>query len=344
MNELKVLLLSDGRPGHYHLAEGVGAALARLGSASIRELRIDRNSLIPTRILRRALSAGLPPRLILRLGYGVGPQALGDADLVLSAGGETLPANVAAARALDVPNIFCGSLRDVPPEDLSLVITSYERFAGRPRHLVTLKPSAMDPDALGRPAAVPVFNGANRPQFAGLLIGGDSGLFRYRTEEWQALIAFLRALSAAWGTRWLISTSRRTDRSVGEAVFELAKDKNVVADFIDYRWAGPGTLPKLFGRSDIVVCTEDSSTMLSEAIAARLPVIGVAPEHHSFKPEEAEYRQWLLANDWCRCLSIANLGIETFSAALGDVRPMPDNHLDRLAADIKDRLPQLFRA
>ena len=343
MEDLKVLLLSDGRPGHYHLAEGVAAALARLGPIRVRDFRIDRRPLIPTRILRRLLSIGVPG-LVLALGYGVSKSDLGDADLVLSAGGETLPANVAAARMLGAPNIFCGSLRDVPPEEFSLVITSYERFADRPRHLVCLKPSAMDPGTLGRPADIPLFGDAHRPQIAGLLIGGESGLFHYRQEEWQALIAFLRTLSQAWGTRWLISTSRRTADAVGEAVFELAKDKAVVADFIDYRWAGPGTLPKLFSRCDMVVCTEDSSTMLSEAIAARLPVIGVAPADHAFKPEEAEYRQWLLKSDWCRCLPIAELGVGSFATALGQVRPMPENHLDLLAAGIKARLPQLVRA
>ena len=30
LHPLKALLLSDGRPGHYHLAEGVLAAVARL--------------------------------------------------------------------------------------------------------------------------------------------------------------------------------------------------------------------------------------------------------------------------------------------------------------------------
>ncbi len=343
MTKLRVLLLSDGRPGHYHLAHGVAAAVARLGPIDLRELRIDRRSAIPTRLLRSLLKHRAPCGLVLSLGYGLEQGALGDVDLVLSAGGETLPANVAAARTLNVPNIFCGSLRSMAPEQFALVITSYERFAGRPRHLVTLKPSAIDPDELGRPKTIPAFGAYNPPKLAGLLIGGDSGLFRYRGGEWRALVAFLGQLSHVWGTRWLISTSRRTDDQVASDVFTLAKDESVVADFIDYRWAGPGTLPKLFARSDIVVCTEDSSTMLSEAISARLPVIGIAPENHAFKPEEAEYRQWLLNNSWCRCLPIAELSVEVFATALGEVRPMPGNHLDRLAAAIKERLPQLAR-
>ena len=341
MDGLNIALLSDGRPGHYHLAHGVAAAIARLRPVSLREIRIDRRRAVPARLLRGLLNARMPAGPVLGLGYGIGKSALEGADLVLSAGGETLPANVAAARALGVPNIFCGSLRSMPPEQFSLVVTSYARFADLPRHLITLKPSAIDPDALGRPKSVPNFGHENPPKLAGLLIGGDSGLFSYQDAEWRKLIAFLSEVSGAWGTRWLISTSRRTAKQVGEAVFELAKDKSVVADFIDYRWAGPGTLPKLYGRSDIILCTEDSSTMLSEAISARLPVVGVAPEHHSFKAEEGEYRQWLLQNDWCRCLPIADLDLTAFGRALGELRPMAENHLDLLAVEIDKRLPQL---
>ena len=344
MSELNIALLSDGRPGHYHLAHGVAAAITRRRQVALHEHRIDRRRSVPARLLRGLLNLKAPAGLVLGLGYGLAVAPFQDADLVLSAGGETLPANAALARALDVPNIFCGSLRAMPPEAFSLVVTSYERFAGLPRHLVTLKPSAIDPEALGRPAVVPNFNAHNPPELAGLLIGGDSGLFHYRDEEWRRLIDFVRELSQAWGIRWLISTSRRTDPKVGEAVFELAKDKSIVADFIDYRWAGPGTLPKLFGRSDIIVCTEDSSTMLSEAISARLPVVGVAPEDHSFKPEEGEYRRWLLASNWCRCLPLAGLSIAAFDTALSEVRPMAHNHLDQLAGEIAQRLPHLLPA
>ena len=39
-------------------------------------------------------------------------------------------------------------------ENFSLVISSYDRDAGSPRHMVLLKPSAIDPDA-ARPAGRP---------------------------------------------------------------------------------------------------------------------------------------------------------------------------------------------
>ncbi len=343
MSGLQVLLLADDRPGHYHLSQGVVAALKRLADVETTELRISRRALVPTRSLRWLNSRGTAPERVLQMGYGVDAAALPRADLVISAGGETLPANVAAARALGAQNIFCGSLRTVAPEDVSLTVTSYQRFAGKPGHLVALKPSAIDPAELGRPKAVPQYGAANPPKLAGLLIGGDSGLFHYREEEWRRLLDFARQLSAQWGTRWLISTSRRTPDPIAEEVFALAKDKDVVADFLDYRWAGPGTLPKIFGRAEVIVCSEDSSTMISEAIAARLPVIGVSPEKHSFKAEEAEYREFLSNQNWCRFLAIAALDPDAFSEALAQITPMQVNHLDQLAATLKERLPELFK-
>ena len=78
------------------------------------------------------------------------------------------------------------------------------------------------------------------PKLAGLLIGGNAGPFRYRREEWERLLAFIAQVSRAWGTRWLVSTSRRTPDDVADRIAELAKDESVIARFIDYRIAGPG--------------------------------------------------------------------------------------------------------
>jgi mitochondrial fission protein ELM1 len=88
------------------------------------------------------------------------------------------------------------------------------------------------------------------------------------------------------GTRWLISTSRRTPDKVADRIAKLAKDESVVAKLIDFRTAGPGTLPEIFAQADAIVCTEDSSSMISEAVSARLPVVGVAPKRHRFNEDE----------------------------------------------------------
>ena len=341
---LKIIFLADTRPGHYHLAQGVIAALARLRTVEVTRIEVKRKWIVPTRWLRRRIHANtfFPPRM-LRMAYRIDAYALPKADLVVSAGGETQMPNICVSRFLGIPSIFCGSLlRGLEPENFSLIVSSYDRDAGSPRHIVVLKPSAIDPDALGRPADVPRYGPERRPQLVGLLVGGNAGPFRYRRHEWDCLLGFIAEVFKAWGTRWLVSTSRRTPDFVADKIAELAKTGRAVARFIDFRTSGPGTLPEVFAKAEVIVCTEDSSTMISEAVSARLPVVGVAPAAHRFTSEEQAYRNFLVGNNWCRVLPIAELTPERFAHALSEIEPIKQNPLDALASKLKDRLPQIF--
>jgi mitochondrial fission protein ELM1 len=341
---LKIIFLADTRPGHYHLAQGVIAALQRLRPVEVTRIEVKRKWIVPTRWLRARINAKsfYPPRM-LRMAYRIDAETIPKADLVVSAGGETHMPNLCVTRLLGVPNIFCGSLlRGLGPENFSLIISSYDRDAESERHLVTLKPSSIDPDTLGRPAVVPRYGPDKHPSIVGLLIGGNAGTFSYKRKDWDRLLAFMAAVSKVWGTRWLVSTSRRTPDGVADRIAALAKDESVIAKFIDFRTAGPGTLPEIFAQADAIVCTEDSSTMISEAVSARLPVVGVAPKSHRFTADEREYRDFLMRNGWCRAVPIAQLSPETFAQALSEIEPIQENPLDALAAELKARLPQLF--
>ncbi len=342
MPPIRAILFADHRPGHYHVSEGVIKALGRLREVDCTRIDIRRRRWVPNRLLRALLKRGVDPGFLMALAYGLKRQDLAPADLVVSSGGETLIANIAAARMLGAGNIFCGSLRRIPPEAFSLVLTSYDRLAGEPRHAIVLKPNKMDPNDLGRTGALPKFSTENPPRLAGCLIGGNSGMFAFREDEWRALAGALKKITEAFGTKWLISTSRRTGDMAGDIFLELAKNDEVVESFIDYRTAGPGTLPGILARADAILCTADSSSMVSEAVSARQPVIGVRPETFGYKSEEAEYLDFMTARNWCRFMALDDLQPERFIAALREIEPMAENHLDVLAHVLKERLPNLF--
>jgi mitochondrial fission protein ELM1 len=342
MRPLNVLLLSDDRPGHYHLSDGVAAAISRLRPVQVTRLPIQRRGWIPTRTLAQSMIAGMPPSAVLRIGYGVDARTLPAADLIVSAGGETQVPNTAIARLTSATNIFCGSLRRLPPDAFSLVISSYAKHANLPRHIVTLKPSSFDPDKMTvRRASESAAK--SPPRLAGALIGGDSGQFRYHEKDWRDLLGFLQASFATHGTRWLVSNSRRSPHGVSIDLAALAqKPGGPIAEFIDVRTAGSGTLARIFEQVEVILCTEDSSTMISEAVCARLPVVGVAPRRHTFDDEERAYRDFMRDNGWSRSLPLAELSPDLFVAELARIKPLQENHLDRLAATLRERLPQLL--
>ena len=342
MNSLRIQILSDGRPGHFNLSEGITAALRRLGPTTVTRTDIRRGGW-PGPVLAALTLPPLPASRMLQSVYGVDVSALPAADIVVSAGAETLAANVWLARARAIPNIFYGSLRWFRPTDFTVVLTSYARKATRPRHMLALKPSAYDPDAgpggLRHHTAI---SPDHPPRRAGLLIGGDAGTFTYTDDDWHRLLTFLPAAYAAYGTRWHVSNSRRTPAAVGDQLTAMACDPTSgIERFVDVRATGASSLRDLFSVVDAVLCTDDSSSMVSEAIWARLPVLSVTPKTYHHPRDEQHYRSWLAANHWCRTVPIASLSPATCVTELGAIVPLHDNPLDALASKLSTALPQL---
>jgi len=338
---LNALLLSDGKPGHYHQAEGVIAALGRLRPVTTHRLEVRRRFLVPTRTLLQLVNAGLPPARLLRLGYGLGAATLPPADVVVSAGGETLAANAAAAKALGVPNIFCGRLRRLAPEHMGLVLVTLDSLAEHANHLVCLPASPFDVPARPR-AGNAALGRHNPPARVGVLVGGNSGAFRYRPEDWLRLTAFLRETHRLHGIAWLAATSRRSGAFIADTLGAMAAEPDSgIQTFIDFRTAGPGTLARIFAEADAILCTDDSTTMLSEAIGACLPVVAVLPEACALEPREAEYRRLLADRGWYRPIQLADLTPPAFLADLEEIAPRTTSARDELAAGIAQRLPML---
>jgi hypothetical protein len=275
---------------------------------------------------------------VLRLGYGLRPSDLGLADVVVSAGGNTLAANVSAAKLLKTPNIFCGSLRQLTPKHVALILVSLERLATHPNYLVTLPPSPVERPMLRN---AQVF-GNDPPRTVGLLIGGNSGAVRFKRHDWDRLVDFLLECYANHGTQFIASTSRRSDDYIANALTRIAAEPGAHLRLIDYRIAGPGTLNALYSKAEAILCTDDSTMMVSEAIGACLPLIALQPAITSHEGHEAEYREELARAGWYRAIRLSELTSERFLDALVAIKPRTTTQIDELAAALHQRLPQLF--
>lgn len=335
---MSVLLISDGRPGHYNLAQGIVAGVSRLRSVKVTRLEVRRPGWMPARVLSTLVNHGLSPERILGWVYGVDTETLGDIDLIVSAGGNTMAANIAASEITGAANIFYGSLRRYRAEDFALVLTSYAELAGEPNQVMTLKPSQLDPDELVASHA----DSHETAQTLGLIVGGNSGTVRFGEADWDRLLEFVHTMGKA-GTRWIVANAPRTPETTSNRIAEMSAETDTpIAEFIDVRSAGAGTLGILLARAEAVICTADSSTMLSETVWMRRPVISVCPRGFQLPESEAAYRDWLSESGWTRQMQIEALTPESLRAALDEITVLDSNPLDALAALLEERLPQLF--
>jgi mitochondrial fission protein ELM1 len=340
MPALRILILSDRRPGHFNLSEGLAAAIARTTPVEIDRLEAQRGRFSGL-ALAAFTRARLPAAAMLKRVYGIRADDIPAFDIVISAGAETLAGNIWLARLRSAANLFYGSLRAFDPHDFALVLTSYPSRATRPRHLFTLKPSRIDPDALP-PLPRPPY-GPHWPRTVGLIMGGDTRGVTFARADWDALINLIRSTHHLRGSRWLVANSRRTPEPISDKLAALAvAQSDTVEEFLDVRTAGPGTLPHLLGRADAIVCTADSSSMISESIWCRRPTISASPREFAIAPLERSYRNRLEHDRLCREHPIATLTASNLLDIFAEITPLTTNPQTELAGRLAAAIPTLF--
>lgn len=111
-----------------------------------------------------------------------------------------------------------------------------------------------------------------------VLLGGDARGYKYTSAMWSQLADALFYYARRQNVRLVITSSPRTGCEA-EQIFKKKVEAcpELVHDFTCWN-DGPrkGTF-ELMGGSDVVVVTEDSAAMVSEALNTRLPVVVLAP-------------------------------------------------------------------
>lgn len=274
-------VLSDGRPGHFNQSRGVIKALSLTRPLQVEWLEV-RLRLGLFRLLQRALlqhtRAAIPPAL-LRVFYAMLlPAQL--PDLIVSAGGRTSFANAWLARQYKIPNLFIGSLRGLPAELFSAVLT-LEPIPGLRNNIVLQFPvSEITPDYL-KQLAVPA-SLATQPCWT-LLVGGSGSGYRYRPDDWVRLGTLLNALAEQYAVKWLICTTPRTGRAA-QTILKAHIAGQHVADSCWFARDSGNKVSLYLAVADKIFVTEDSMTMLGEALASGKPVFSLQPE--AVKPDQ----------------------------------------------------------
>nr|WP_250152112.1 ELM1/GtrOC1 family putative glycosyltransferase [Ancylobacter radicis] len=335
--------MRDAKPGHFHQAEGVALALARLTPIEADRLEV-RPARLATSDMRKFIMRrfGRDARFWLRWMYAIDLDAVARPQVIVGSGWPTIAAGLLLSRHFDVPFVFAGPIGGyrTGPQVISLVASP--RQAGDPGAVLAPIPCTVDPDAYPAPRRL-MSAGDLDGASLGLLIGGSAYRREFPQKEWDALLAFVPELAARYGVRWRVSTSRRTPDTVADRFKALAQ-AGVLAQFIDYRDAGAGSVRDLFG-ADALVVTEDSMSMLAEGLAARRPVVALksARVHKAYANEViAGMAGPRLDGASLAILPMAGVTPEAFVATLTRLTPPAEDARDAIARAIAPRLAPLL--
>ncbi len=328
---LRILLIRDKRPGHFHQSEGVVKAVARKLPVHVDRLTIEPRLLSSKELSRALLNTGwLDARLIYGLSYST-DMPRDKPDLIVSAGGDTLIANAALARIFGCENVLAGSLRNLRPAHFTVILTTRETMKDRPNHEIVIKPNPVDPDDETNEVA---------PTDLCILIGGSTKSHRYSDHEWHALLRYVE--EAAGKCLVTVVTSRRTDRAIAGKLKALSGVHSNFS-FVGFSDVKPGENFKYCLGAKAILVTEDSNSMITEAVCARKPVIALRPAHCKPDFDDAAYLRQLQNENWLdRQIMNEDLTVGNIQKRLDRLTPMGENHLEILADRLAERLA-LFR-
>ncbi len=272
-------ILSDGRPGHMNQSKGL---LQLLGNSAKGTQSPDLSPRI--KWLKRPIRAILPLicqstfllNLLYRTYYGnMPPTKKNDYKLLISTGGDTLLASIILSHLWQTPNIFIGKQTALNDTMVSLLVTTTEGTA-KPNILrLSLGPTSHTPHQ--------TTSGASSNRLLAVLIGGNTREYQYTKADYTQLAAALNQICEKGGWRLLLTTSRRTGMIAEDTLKTHLKPQHLA----DVTWYGEHPRPTAglySSQANIILCSEDSGSMLRESLNYGKPALAFSPPSKNLTP------------------------------------------------------------
>lgn len=274
----KIWLIDEGHAGHRVQAEGILRALESFGvQLEIATIHCEPNLRGFLRPAAKAIFHHLRGESALRFASHIAQFSVPNDGLprfIISSGGRTAFVSRALSLSTGAPNIFVGNLGQYPPQWFTVVMSPVDLKI--PQSIVTgIVPNTMTPSEC-RNQSLCYWNNHVPKRCWTLLIGGANRNHPYNDQDWKDIAAGVNTLARKFDIKWLITTSRRTGAHV-EQLLEAAISPSAVEELVLFSRTPKKVVMPFLGTAEIVFVTQDSLTMLGEAVASGRPVVSLLP-------------------------------------------------------------------
>ena len=272
-----ILIISDGIPGHFNQSNGVAFMIREACDCAISTHEVSwrlytlRSACnVFAKLLLRLHSKKIA-RVILWMYKPINTQGY---DLVIAAGGNTMPVSAAIKLVHSLPVIQLGSPRGLHSSMFNALVT-VEKYFDHPSNIV----AAISPNLYSPTVCSIAAQKENLSDHILFLIGGEGIGYSYKLDEWESMLMSIQALYSRVKLPISIVTSRRTSPKV-EDLFQ-SRLKNILGDYSAWFHHGDKNfnLAALLGSAVNIFVTEDSAMMISESVSSGKPVTTIYPSN-----------------------------------------------------------------
>lgn len=330
-----VWVINEGSPGHLSQSAGFARIIGELLPIQVHEI-FGRTTLRgwQRHLLRYWMGKRgrpVPEKWLSGIANITIPEDAGRPDFIISSGGKSVFCAHFFASKYNVPYIFIGERKPYPDPWFYKVLSPAEKEVGDNTVLLDLIPTPVSPDFISQ-------KGNPEPNTWCMIIGGKSRSYPFENKDWEDLARGMNQLAERGGKQWLLSTSRRTGADA-EAILK----KNLLAHTIkDAVWWAQNPRRELYSfiaRSERLFVTQDSTTMVTEAISSGRPVVTVDFDCAQFSPGSylPGYFKRLVKNGYIESVPVSELGelaIQEESGAVSSVQKQLRTIATEIIADL----------
>ena len=296
-----IWVIDSGLPGVTNQCLGVARALKAWGNCRIEKANLRLRTRMLQPLFRFALRCNLldefqnrrSSRLLARLLFSGLPTSRERPDVTVSAMGRGEIAAAFLRKSIGSVALHIGIPGRMPHECFDFLVTvaplDNSRLR-RPSVSLDMIPTPVLLDEVRARVGAPVDEWrAQRARLWAVLVGGDGAGYSYRPDEWQSLARGLRRLASAHRAGLLLTTSRRTGTAAERILKEDGLRGDEVVSAVWYSEDPANAIYDYLAAAEVVFCTEDSRSMISDAIAAGKPVYTLRPEKSAAVAVSAEF-------------------------------------------------------
>jgi mitochondrial fission protein ELM1 len=322
-----IVVLDEGKAGHTNQAVAVAEALAQVCGGEVRIIRAllrgwakyPLRMCLNHRICRKYLERSRAWKVAYRI-----DEMTKCPDIVVSSGKNTSMLNVWMASVCSAKSVYVGNPKKLDHRLFDAVVTVLDLGFDN-QILLDVAPTLPyrgDLDAFCKE------NGLDRSKrYCALLIGGDGSGYRYTDQEYDALIAYVNR--TAKDINWLVTTSRRTPLDVEKRM----RAQMNAAMFVAYNQEPKKVIGAFLALSEMVYVTEESASMIGEAISSQTKVVALKPNIAKIESNYQKILDKYIKAQALLSIDIANL--TQFDISRIDIKPYNYSSFDELREKLK---------
>ncbi len=348
---MKIVVLSDGKPGHYNQSLGI---VQRMPACDAHWIDVRFRSKFRDNLLRCLMCLigwmPLPRSLMCALlrwschdDTYVTISDISSADCILSTGSSVAAVNLLLGRIFRAKTVTCRRPSPLGTRDFDLAILPMLSWPRRHRKNICKTvgvPNQILPanlDALKASLARP-----DCPRI-GVLIGGTDKHEHITEEDAAQLLVLLSAVAEKTGAEVLVTTSRRTPPPVRECLANVLKSAPWCHLFVEpddcALSATANPYQAILALSELLIVTADSFSMVCEAASSGRPVIVLTlSPSRTREPKRYQVYRYLEERSIVHQCSLHNLAEQVLQLLQEKRRPHP---LDDTATAV-DAICRLF--